>query len=248
MQNQSGGSGQKGSPEKYSQSDAEEGRDIDEYDLYFGESAVTEQAEEKPKQPGPLSRRPSFASSIPALVLAIIFLLCTFPLNNYFFPGSLWASRDAVFVKHQYWRLLVAVFTHADAVHLLSNMPLFFFFGLFLYDYFGFLVFPLVSLAIGVSANAVTLYFYPGAVRLVGASGMLYGMVSLWLVLYIYHDTGHTIPVRIFRAAGFTLIVLFPSTYNPSTSYLAHAAGFLIGIFSALAILPFTRVRVKKSS
>lgn len=79
--------------------------------------------------------------------------------------------------------------------------------------------------------------------RLVGASGMIYGMAALWLVLYIYHDTDRSMKMRIFRAAGFTLIVLFPETYNPSTSYMAHAAGFTLGIISALLILPFAKVK-----
>jgi len=227
--------------------DQDNGREIDEYELYFGESATVEPAADNPADPGPLSRRPLFSSAIPFLVFSILFLLCTFPLNNFFFPGSLWASREAVFTKHEYWRLVTAIFTHADTVHLLSNMPLFCFFGLFLYEYFGFMLFPALSLFVGICANAVTLYFYPDTLRIIGASGMVYGMVSLWLVLYIYHDTGHTVPVRIFRSAGFALMVMFPTTYNPATSYFVHAAGFLIGILSALMILPFTRVKERQA-
>jgi len=222
-------------------------KDIDEYELYYGENAVKETDEVRPGKPGPLSRRPSFSSAIPFFVFSIIFLICTFMFNNSKYSEYLWVSRETVFLKHEYWRLLTAIFTHADIVHLLSNIPLFFFFGLFLYEYFGFILFPVLSLIIGVSANAVTIYFYPETVRLVGASGMVYGMVSLWLILYIYHDTDHTIPIRIFRSTGFTLIILFPTTYDPETSYMVHAAGFFIGILSALMVLPFVSVRVKKT-
>jgi membrane associated rhomboid family serine protease len=89
----------------------------------------------------------------------------------------------------------------------------------------------------------VTLYFYADSTRLLGASGMIYGMVALWLVLYIHRDTDHSLMMRLFRATGFALIMLFPETYNPSTSYLAHASGFVIGIITGLLVLPFTRVR-----
>ncbi len=222
--------------------------DVDEYELYYGESAVKEPVDEAPVKRGPLSRRPLFSSAIPFLFFSILFLIFTFPLNHYYFPDNLWASREAVFTNHQYWRLVSAIFTHADTVHLLSNMPLFCFFGLFLYEYFGFVLFPVLSLLVGAAANAVTLYFYPETLRIVGASGMLYGMVSLWLVLYVYHDTDHTVPVRIFRSTGFTLIMMFPETYNPETSYLVHAAGFFIGIICALAVLPVVKVKERNGS
>ncbi len=220
---------------------------IDEYDLYYGENAVPDN-EVKVKISGPLSRRPSLKSVMPALFFSILFIIFTYTLSNNSFTDYLWASHDAIFIKHEYWRILTAVFTHSDGMHLLSNMPFFIIFGFILYDYFGFILFPVISLITGVAANIITLWFYPGNIKLVGASGMIYGMVSLWLVLYIFHDTDHTMTRRIFRATGFTLIVLFPETYNPSTSYLAHAAGFIIGILSALIILPYTMYRNKKTS
>jgi len=219
------------------------GDEIDEYELYYGKNALQETNEVTDKQPGPLSHRPAFSSAIPSIALSILFIICTYTPENSPFYDWLWASRETVFTKHEYWRLITAIFTHADSVHLLSNMPLFIFFGFFLYEYFGFILFPALSLLTGVCANITALYFYPDSVRLVGASGMIYGMVSLWLVLYIYHDTDHTMLMRIFRATGFTLIVLFPETYNPTTSYMAHAAGFVIGIILALAVLPIVKVK-----
>ncbi len=221
-------------------------KDVDEYELYYGENAPIEQAEEKPVLPGPLSRRPSFTSSFPLFAISILFVTFSFILNNSLYSDYLWASGETVFSKHEYWRLFTAVFTHSDVLHLLSNLPLFFFFGLFLYDYFGFFVFPVISLIIGVSANIATLYLYPETVRLVGASGMVYGMTSLGLILYIYHDNGRTMLMRIFRSIGFTLIILFPTTYDPATSYLAHASGFFIGIFCAVMILPFVKVKIRE--
>lgn len=222
-------------------------KEFDEYELYYGENAVIEPDIKQEKPPGPLSRRPSLSSAVPFMILSILFLICTYMFNKGIYSDYLWASRETVFLNHEYWRLLTAIFTHSDIVHLLSNIPLFFFFGLFLYEYFGFILFPILSLLTGISANAVTLYFYPETVRIVGASGMVYGMVSLWLILYIYHDTDHTVPLRIFRSIAFTLIVMFPTTYDPDTSYMVHAAGFVIGILCAVAVLPFISVKIKKN-
>ncbi len=217
--------------------------DLDEYELYYGENAIKDDEPPLKRNKGPLSRRPSFSSVIYPLAFSLLFIICMRLQMHQTYGELIWASRGTVFNEHQYWRLFTALFAHADLEHLFSNTPLFLIFGLFLYEYFGFTLFPVVSLLIGAASNAVTLYFYPETVRLIGASGMIYGMASMWLVLYIYHDTDRTMTVRILRAIGFALIVLFPETYNPSTSYLAHGAGFVIGISAAIILLPFIRVK-----
>jgi len=216
---------------------------IDEYDLFYGDGAIDQPDEEIQKIPGPLSRRPSLRSTIPFFVISIFFVLFTFASKDNEIYNYLWASRETVYSKHEYWRLFTAIFTHSGGIHLLSNIPLFFFFGLFLYEYFGFMMFPVLSIMIGFTANALTLYFYTDNVRLIGASGMVYGMVSLWLILYIYYDSDHSIPLRIFRSVGFTLIIMFPTAYDPEISYMAHATGFFLGILAALIVLPFIKVK-----
>lgn len=138
--------------------------EVDEYELYYGEDAPGESGNETKKLSGPLSRRPSPGSALLPFALSILFILCTGTLSNTPLADKLWASRERVFAAHEYWRLVTALFTHADAVHMLSNIPFFIFFGMLLYEYFGFLLFPAISLAIGVAANAITLNFYEGAV------------------------------------------------------------------------------------
>jgi membrane associated rhomboid family serine protease len=89
----------------------------------------------------------------------------------------------------------------------------------------------------------VTLYFYTDYIRLIGASGDIYGMVSSGLCFISITIQIESIMMRIFRATGFALIMLFPEKYNPSTSYLAHASGFVIGIITGLLVIPFAKVR-----
>lgn len=223
-------------PEKSAQ------QQIDEYDLYYGESDHG-QDQIPHREPGPLSRRPSFNSLVPPVAVSFLFLACTFLFNNSTNADYLWASGETVFQAHEFWRLVTALFTHSGPLHLASNLPYFILFGMVLYEYFGPVFFPSLPLLIGTCANIVTLFFYDGTTRLIGASGMIYGMVSLWLVLYIYCDTGRTMRGRIFMSAGFTLAVMFPEAYYPSTSYLAHAAGFVCGILCGAAALPFAKVK-----
>jgi len=216
---------------------------VDEYELYYGANETQDEIDRKERFSGPLSRRPSFISSYPALLISIIILFFSRIMTNSSYADIMWSSYETVYVKHEFWRLVTAIFTHVDSIHLLSNLPLLILFGWFLFEYFGFFVFPLMSLLIGILTNMVTLYFYADSTRLIGASGMIYGMTSLWLVLYIFRDTDHSLKMRIFRATGFALIMLFPETYNPTTSYMAHASGFVIGIITGLLLLPFIKVR-----
>ena len=219
------------------------GTEIDEYDFYYGPDAVNDPVPGPLRIKGPLSRRPSIGSVIPALLLSFLFVIFTFLFTATGYRDILQANGAGVLTGQEYWRLVTALFTHSDMVHLMSNLPFFVIFGFLLYDYFGILLFPVLSLTAGIISNAVTVYIYPPGESIVGASGMVYAMVAIWLVLYMRHDTGSSVPVRILRAAGFALAVLIPETINPSTSYLAHAAGFVSGLLLGLAALPFSMVR-----
>jgi rhomboid protease GluP len=195
--------------------------------------------EEEPEKPkGPLARFPSPRHAVPALLLFGLFYLATVIYNGYPQGEYLWLSGDALFNEHEYWRLVTSIFTHADLLHLISNALIFLVFGWMIRAYFGLIAFPVVSLIIGIATNLITISLYEPDIRLIGASGMAYGMVAFWLVLYIKHDTDHRIPVRILRAIGFALVMMFPSTFDPHVSYLAHAVGFGIGLLAGLLLIP----------
>ena len=193
---------------------------------------------------GPLTRLPSVKSLVPALLLFILFYLASFHMNRVM-SDLLWLSGDSFFARKEYWRLLTALFVHADLQHLFSNAPLFLVFGWLLMDYYGMAVFPAGSLLIGAAANMATIYFYDPGIRLVGASGMVYGMAAQWLVYYVRFDTNFTLGKRIFRATGFSMAMLFPTTVYPNVSYLAHGAGFTMGITVSLLMLPMAAARLK---
>jgi len=203
---------------------------------------------EPPKPAGPLSHAPSAAYLPSVLNFIILFIIATVIYNGYPSGEMLTASGNKVYGEHQYWRIISSIFTHADIVHLLSNTWLFFIFGWFLRSYYGFLVFPVASLLTGVAATMITLVYYDPKINLVGASGMVYGMIGLWLVFYIRFDIIHTVPIRLFRAIGFILIMLFPTTFDPVTSYFAHFTGFLTGLVTAFLLLPFIRIIPSKNA
>lgn len=151
-------------------------------------------------------------------------------------------SKHDVFDRGQYWQLLSALFAHADVVHVASNMLGVIFFGWMLRGYFSTFAFPTLPLALGVASNLITIYFYPSTTRLLGASGMLYAMVGLWLVLYLRFET-RSFSQKLIRVFGFALTLLVPSSWEPNTSYLAHASGFFLGILAAFAFTKALNLR-----
>jgi rhomboid protease GluP len=196
-----------------------------------------------PRPRSPLSRFPKGDALRPALLCFMLFFVASVRTWTSPEASGLWVSGESIFVRHEYYRLVTALFAHSDIGHLLSNAPLFLIFGWFLRAFFGLRVFPWATIAIGALSNLATVWLYEPDVQLLGASGMLYGMVALWLVLYVRFETQHTVPMRIFRALAVSLLMLFPTTFQQTTSYLAHATGFAIGLVFGYAMAPFLSVR-----
>jgi rhomboid protease GluP len=148
--------------------------------------------------------------------------------------SALSASYDSVFERGEYWRLVTAIFAHAGFEHLLNNSLTLIIFSWILSAYFGRWAFPLGGLMIGIVSNAVTLIYYGPGVSLLGASGMNYGLVAMWLCLYLRFDQTSRLPHRVMRAIGFAMMMLIPQQYDPKVSYMAHASGFACGLVLGL--------------
>lgn len=147
------------------------------------------------------------------------------------FSQSLAISQRDVFEGGKWWQAITALFLHADIVHLLSNGWLLVLFGWILKDFGTALAFPVLALGVGVATNIATVLTMPAHHRLLGASGMVYGMVAMWIVFYLYYSEA---PLRLkwMGAIAFLLIVMFPDTFNPQVSYAAHGIGFGIGLIA----------------
>ena len=191
---------------------------------------------------GPLYRLPDLAAMRPALLLYLGFWLVS--LYGWYYGDALdlgaeWAQ---VFVQHDYWRLLSSLFMHDDLSHILSNGWMFCAFGWFLRQAYGFVVFPLLSLAMGVVTMGLALWGHGPGVHVVGASGMIYAMVAFWLVSYLRYEIRYVFWVRLMRALAFVLIMLIPEELKAHTSYISHALGFMVGALTAFALWPFRLV------
>lgn len=181
----------------------------------------------------------SFMIGVISLALMALF----FGVN----PESFSANGFLVYEEGEYWRAFTTTLLHADLNHLVHNA--FFLLGLatLLHNYFGFWVFPVLSLIAGGIINLIALKMYPPAVHLVGVSGVIYFMASFWLTSYMLIERRHKILSRFIYATGITLIFLFPQVFQPEVSYLAHGLGFIAGIPFAILYFAFNFRKIRSA-
>ena len=183
-----------------------------------------------------LSRKPrkdSIGVAICTLLVACLFSLLYWqgpPAIRALLPASL----KEIVQKHEYWRLLTAIFVHADLSHLFANAIALTFFSYLLYGYFGALVFPCFALIAGAIVNLICILTYPAGSTLVGASGLVYWMAGFWLTIFLLVERRYSLYNRILRVFGFAMITLVPTTFDPAVSYRAHTLGFVFGILFAI--------------
>jgi rhomboid protease GluP len=183
-----------------------------------------------------LTRKPaprSFAVAL-ASVTAMFLVSLLYWSDAFGIAGLLPASREAVFERGDYWRLLTSLFAHADFRHFLSNGIVFGVLAFLLFGYYGALAYPGLSVPLGALVTALSLRSYPPDTLLVGASGAVYWMAGFWLTLYLLVERRTRLRSRFVRAVGFGLIVLVPTAIEPHVSYRTHAIGFGLGVAAGL--------------
>jgi len=173
-----------------------------------------------------------------AFLPIFFFILTCFLITAHSFMenNTLWAISQNTLLRGDWWRPLTAVLLHADIGHLLANSVILALFGPTLYRFLGLWGFPLLPWALAAIANIITVAFYPPQTWLLGASGMTFAMMGLWLGIFLLHEKGLRFHQRVARIIAFTLIMIIPHEYDPSVSYLAHFSGFLLGFLSSFAV------------
>lgn len=181
---------------------------------------------------------------IKAANIAMLFILLFFgfTLFSWAYPQyDIVATHRLVFQEGEWWRLLTSPFVHADLVHFLANSMLFLVFATLLNNYFGRWAFPVLSLLGAAATQGFAQLTYPLDVKLVGASGMVYLMAGMWLVYFAKHSSYLPMAQRVMRVLAFSLMVLFPTSFEPQVSYRSHAIGFVLGVFLAWLSLPWLK-------
>lgn len=145
------------------------------------------------------------------------------------------ASGEAVFTRHEYWRLWTSLFVHGDVGHLVSNAILFIPLSFFLTGYFGPYFFPVFGLLAGGLTNYIALTTMAPKTELVGISGVVYWMGAAWLTLYLLIGTHESVRRRLGKTLFIAAALFLPQTFEPHVSYISHFYGFVLGVPCALA-------------
>ena len=157
------------------------------------------------------------------------------------------AVNKGIFVDDQWWRAFTATFIHADMGHYLSNMYMLGIFSFFIFGYFGVKAFPLWTVAGATAVNVLSIMTYPAETRLLGASGLVYVLGGWWLCMYFIIQRQYSYLNRSFRVIGTALMVFFPTTFVPTTSYRTHAIGFAVGVVTAILYFWIHRKDIRAS-
>ncbi len=194
-----------------------------------------------------LSRRPRPLSGLVAAIAVLACLLvsvaCWHPERSLYFQLAAVPSR--VLQEGEFYRLVTALAVHADLRHFLSNALLLGIFAYLLYGYYGFWVFPAGGVLLGAAVNYLSLLTYPPEIRLVGASGMIYGMAAFWLTMYMLVERRLSLGRRILHAVGVGLILLVPPALDRAVSYRSHGIGLGLGVVFAMAYFSRHRERIR---
>ncbi len=187
----------------------------------------------------------NFGLVVSAFFLSACIITSLFYWNDDFQLSKLiGANPENIFKAKEYWRLFTTLFAHGDIEHLLSNSLMLLFLTYFVSSFYGYFVSIPLSLVMGAFINLCVLYTFKDNTTLVGISGVIYYLWGFWFVLYLFIDETISFARRLVKVLAIFFILLVPTSYSPTTSYLAHYIGFFIGVFTGLMVYPFFRKRL----
>jgi len=147
-------------------------------------------------------------------------------------------DTSSVIVRHQYWRLLTALFLHYGAIHIFFNLFALLLLGPALERQIGGFLFAACYLVSGIGSSIAVVLLTKlrllEPVQLVGASGCVMGVVGTWTGFLLRHRHA---PLARRRLRNILVIVLLQLAFDivtPRVSMSAHlgglVTGFLLGV------------------
>ncbi len=151
----------------------------------------------------------------------------------------------AVVVRHEYWRLLTALFLHYGALHLGINLLGLYLLGPALERMIGATKFVLSYLLSGLGSSAgVVLLWSLGLTKsdlLVGASGCIMGVIGVSAGLLLRHRQTPLAGRQLQNIIAIVAIQTAFDLWSPQVSLAAHLSGFISGVVIGLVIASESR-------
>lgn len=189
----------------------------------------------------PLPLQPAFAAALCASLLLLFFYAMTGGATDDSDAYRRGIMLSPAFARGEWWRIVTAATLHADLEHVLSNVGFLIVLGWAANERFGVgvsLALWLVTAIVGFAAS----YYLSDAVRTVGASGGLFGLLGA--------SGGHGLRQHgseaefsfrdKLRNGGAAVLLLAFTAFSPEANIHAHVGGFVVG-FALGCVLPRER-------
>lgn len=163
-------------------------------------------------------------------VNVILFLICTFTGDLLYNIGDL--SPDSFLREGEFYRIVSAMFLHADINHLVNNMLLLAGLGAMLEKETGHMRFFLLYFLSGLGGQVVSMVYkiYAGEeyIGSIGASGAVFGLVGVLLAMSLWW-TNKMANVTWQRIVFVVLYSLYSGIRSANIDNAAHIGGFIAG-------------------
>jgi rhomboid protease GluP len=185
---------------------------------------------------------PFFSISI-VVVNVLVYLISFYWKPSWYYWGDL--NFEQVVVSKEYWRLLTAMFLHADLNHIFNNMLLLFFLGAMIEKEIGHLRYILLYFFSGIGGNGFSLlikWVTNDRVSSIGASGAVFGLVGVLLALVLF--SGRKMPnVTPLRVIMMILLSLYTGLTGQNIDNAGHVGGLLTGFLAGTFMCVIRRRR-----
>jgi membrane associated rhomboid family serine protease len=153
------------------------------------------------------------------------FLIFNLALPDIYLLFFVQINRNII-TNHEIWRLFTPIFFHANELHLLSNIIALLLFGATVEtnEKLTKLEFLLIYLLSGFIGNLFSLFLLPFDVISLGASGAIFGLIGVALIMVIT-DNRALLPFALLYIGYFII-----ASFLPGINIWAHIFGLLVGI------------------
>jgi membrane associated rhomboid family serine protease len=149
-------------------------------------------------------------------------------------------DTNSVIFRHQYWRLLAALFLHYGPIHIFFNLFALLLLGPALERQIGAFLFAVCYLVSGIGSSIAVVLLTKlrllGPVQLVGASGCIMGIVGTWAGFLLRHRQAPLARQRLRNIFVIVLLQLAFDLVTPRVSMSAHLGGLLTGFLLGLLV------------
>ena len=149
-------------------------------------------------------------------------------------------DTHSVIFRHQYWRLLAALFLHYGPVHIFFNLFALLLLGPALERQIGGFLFAVCYLVSGIGSSVAVVLLTKlrllEPLQLVGASGCIMGVVGTWIGFLLRHRHAPLAQQRLRNIFVIVLLQLAFDLVTPRVSMSAHLGGLLTGFLLGLLV------------